>query len=189
MADETEVKCSKEAILSVDDIWPQERDFMERPERYKYVRKIVNPGKCVFCSASDVEPSFESLCLYQNSKVLVLLNKYPYNSGHLLVIPRRHVGSLIELDMDTYSSLSMLLKLTMKIIEEAYECAGMNIGLNHGKVAGAGIPDHLHWHIIPRWLGDTNFFPIIAETKALPETLEQAYARLKPKFEELSDDI
>ena len=168
------------------DIWPQERDFISKPERYKYVRKLIKPDGCVFCKLENAEPSAESLLLYKSKNCMVLMNKYPYNNGHLLVIPKKHIGYLDELDKDIYMELSLLLKDSLSILKKAYETStGVNLGMNQGDVAGAGIPDHLHWHLIPRWHGDTNFFPLIAETKVLPETHEQSFDKLYPYFKDL----
>jgi len=177
---------TKKNYISLDEIWPQERDYFSRPERFKYVRKIVKPLDCVFCSAQAKGPSFESLCLYKDDEAMVVLNKYPYNSGHILILPVRHCGDLLELGDKEYVQLSTLLLATVKILRKVYDtCQGFNIGMNHGKVAGAGIPEHLHWHLVPRWLGDTNFFPLIAETKVHPESLEQSFAKLIIEFKEL----
>jgi len=172
----------KPKSINIQDIWPQEREIIERPERYKYVRKIVKPDGCVFCAIEKETESFETLCLYKSKEAMVVLNKYPYNSGHLLVLPSRHCGDVTELSSSEYTDLNNLLLKAITAVKKEYDCAGLNIGMNHGKVAGAGIPDHLHWHIVPRWLGDTNFFPLIAETKVLPETLEQTYNKLRPYF-------
>ena len=115
---------------------------------------------------------------------MVVLNKFPYNTGHTLILPTRHCGELTDLSEEEYGAVMKLLRKTLAALQKSYACPGLNIGLNHGAVAGAGIPDHLHWHIIPRWHGDTNFFPLIAETKVLSETLEQTFQRLHPLFEE-----
>ena len=176
---------SEEGSVSTKDIWPQELDYISRPERYKYVRKIIKPDSCVFCTAKEKKISFESLCLYKNSLAMALLNKYPYNTGHMLILPTRHCGDLTELTDKEFLSVNELLRQATKILKDEYRCEGLNIGLNYGKVAGAGIPEHLHWHIIPRWLGDTNFFPLIAETKVHSETIEQSYNRLSYAFKEL----
>jgi ATP adenylyltransferase len=167
-------------------IWPQERDFFERPDRLKYVRKVIQNDSCVFCDAVEKGCSFESLILWNSPKTIVIMNKYPYNTGHLLILPHRHVGDFKDLSNAEYAEMMQILRQSSTIVRDTYSCAGFNIGLNHGKIAGAGIPEHLHWHIIPRWQGDTNFFPLIAETKVLPETLEQSYYILKPKFDKLS---
>jgi len=168
--------------IRLTDVWPQERDFMSRPDRYKYVRKLVRSETCVFCAALEQGESVESLVLWRGTQAMIILNKYPYNSGHLMVLPTRHCGHLLELTDDEYFEVQSQLRRAVKAVLSCYECSGCNIGLNHGTAAGAGIPDHIHWHVVPRWMGDTNFFPVVAETKVLVETLEQTYARLKPFF-------
>ena len=151
------------AAKLVQDVWPQERDFFERPERYKYVRKLLPDEGCVFCRALESgAQSPDRMVLAQDDRVMVLMNKYPYNTGHLLVIPRVHLGDLEQLEDDTHARVGWWIKRAMTQLKVALSCHGFNVGLNHGKVAGAGIPDHLHWHVIPRWGGDTNFFPLIA---------------------------
>lgn len=170
---------SKEIVKAV---WPQERDFLERPERYRYVRKLVKPKGCVFCAAAKAGVGAKSQVLASDEHTLVLMNKYPYNTGHLLVLPRAHVGELWKLDPKVNARLAEWIRKASRILTEELGCQGLNMGMNHGAVAGAGIPDHLHWHLVPRWAGDTNFFPLIAETKALPETVDQTYARLAPHF-------
>ncbi len=172
------------------DIWPQERDLMFRPERLKYIRALKNPDSCVFCDVVKAkENSFKNLCLYKNNHSMVVLNKYPYNVGHLLVLPLHHEGDLFDLSEPTYQSLMGVLKKSGEILKTNYTCPGLNIGMNHGSAAGAGIPQHLHWHVIPRWIGDTNFFPVIAETKVMAESLEQSYKRLAPAFLKLKEEL
>ncbi len=172
-----------------NEIWPQEREIMERPDRYKYVRKIINPDGCVFCDAKTKGVKFESLLIYEGEHAMVVLNKYPYNTGHIMVLPKKHVGEFEQLTKTEYQELSELLNVCVTIVKKEYECKGLNIGLNMGAVAGAGIPDHLHWHIVPRWFGDTNFFPLIAETKALPETIEQTYSRYLKHFKAMEGKL
>jgi ATP adenylyltransferase len=167
------------------DIWPQERDLMIRPDRYRYVRKIVKPKGCVFCSCARKKESFDSLTLIKTRYSMVVMNKYPYNNGHLLVIPRRHCGDIESLSAAEYSDLMQLLRQAMVVLKRTYACEGMNVGINHGAVAGAGIPDHLHWHVIPRWYGDVNFFPLIAESKVVIESLEDSYRRLRKAWQEV----
>lgn len=173
------------AAKLLEQIWPQERDFMERPDRYRYVRKLLGPQGCVFCEAAQAD--LESLVLIRDSQCMVMMNKYPYNTGHLLILPVDHIGNLTELSDEVNSRAAWWMKKCVGILKEALNCQGFNLGMNHGSVAGAGIPDHLHWHVIPRWGGDTNFFPLIAETKCLPETVEQTYNRLRPLFAKLED--
>lgn len=172
-----------DALLS--DIWPQERDIFVRPERLKYVRKIVKPKGCVFCQALESKKRSEVGLLYKSKNAMVVLNKYPYNNGHLLLLPARHVGSIEDLKPKEWHEIHMVLKEAVSILKDAYNCSGLNVGLNLGKAAGAGIPDHLHYHIIPRWVGDTNFFPLIAETKVVVETLQTSFKKLEKKFKAL----
>ncbi|MGE4131195.1 MAG: HIT family protein [Bdellovibrionales bacterium] len=177
-------RSSNWASQVLTDIWPQERDFFERPDRYKYVRKLLpSENECVFCKAAKARPGTESLVLAQDEKTFVVMNKFPYNSGHLLILPREHLGDLAALDETVSQSMDRWIRISLRILKAELNCHGFNIGMNCGAVAGAGIPDHMHWHIVPRWGGDTNFFPLIAETKVLPETLEQTYKRLKPHFD------
>lgn len=170
---------------ALKDIWPQERDCMMRPDRLKYVRKLIKTDGCVFCEAQKKGVVFDSLILFRTSKVMIMMNKYPYNPGHLMVLPTRHCGDILQLTAEENKNLYMAKIAAMKVLQQKSNCQGINVGLNHGAAAGAGIPDHLHWHIVPRWYGDTNFFPLIAETKAIPQDLEQTYNMLKPIFSEL----
>lgn len=166
------------AIQINEQIWPMERDVLFRPDRLKYVRKLVKPEGCVFCTASQEAMSLETLCVYKSEHSMVVLNKYPYNSGHVLVLPLRHCGDLLQLSDAEFMDLQNSIKLVMRALNDLYQPGGINVGLNHGAVAGAGIPEHLHYHVIPRWAGDLNFFPLIAETKVLVESLEQTYDKL-----------
>ncbi|NUN06940.1 MAG: HIT domain-containing protein [Bdellovibrio sp.] len=172
-------KASVSAKLQIGkDVWPLERDVLFRPDRMKYVRKLIKQEGCVFCSAAKEAPTFETLCVFKTKHSMVVINKFPYNSGHLLVLPQRHCGDLLKLSDDEFADLQNTIRMTMKCLMDVYDPGGINVGLNHGAVAGAGIPDHLHYHVIPRWSGDLNFFPLIAETKVLVESLEQTYEKL-----------
>lgn len=166
------------------EIWPLERDILFRPDRLKYVRKLIQPDGCVFCRAAEEKPSFETLCVYRTKHSMIVLNKFPYNSGHLLVIPRKHLADLSDLSQEEFTDLHNLLREAVKALRSTYEPQGFNVGLNLGAVAGAGIPDHLHYHVIPRWAGDLNFFPLIAETKTVIETLESTFDRLLAYFKD-----
>ena len=164
------------------EAWPLERDVLFRPDRLKYVRKLIKQEGCVFCNAAKKPLGFESLCVFKTKHSMVVLNKFPYNSGHVLILPQRHCGDLLELTPAEWADLSELIRTAMKVVKKAYEPAGFNAGLNHGAVAGAGIPEHLHFHLIPRWAGDLNFFPLIAETKVVIENLETSFERLVKGF-------
>lgn len=189
IAKKTTKKTSKPAkaghgnFIQLDgEIWPMERDVLFRPDRLKYVRKLIKPEGCVFCTAAAEPMSFESLCVYRTEHSMVVLNKYPYNSGHVLVIPKKHVGELTDLSDAAYQDLMEVLRLTTKGIKESYQPSGLNVGLNEGAASGAGIPSHLHFHVIPRWPGDLNFFSLIAETKTVIESLEVTFERLITYF-------
>jgi ATP adenylyltransferase len=160
------------------DRWPLERDVFFRPDRLKYVRKLVRETGCVFCRAATEPISLDTLCFYKTEHSMMVLNKYPYNSGHILVIPRRHIADMLDLKEEEYIDLHQTLRRGVAMIRDEYRPGGMNIGLNLGSVAGAGIPDHLHYHVIPRWSGDANFFPLVAETKLVVENLETSFDRL-----------
>lgn len=169
-------------------VWPQERDTMTRPDRVRYVRQLKSKEQqCVFCEALASNKtigqfSLDSLILHKTKHSMVILNKYPYNTGHLLVLPIRHEGQLDLLTEEEIVDTALTIQKCLKILKDEYKCQGLNIGLNHGDVAGAGIPEHLHWHIIPRWFGDTNFFPLIAETKVQVESLETSFHRIQKHF-------
>lgn len=170
------------------DVWPTERDIMVRPDRLKYVRKLIKVEGCVFCKAVRSGKGFKNLLLHKAKNASVVMNKYPYNPGHLLIIPNRHEGEFTDLKKSELHELHDLVQLSLKVLREAYDPSGFNVGLNLGAAAGAGIPEHLHYHIVPRWKGDTNFFPLLAETKVIVEDLEATFDRLVPLFKELSDD-
>ncbi len=176
---------SKLFLRAGKEIWPLEKDVLFRPDRFKYVRKLIHPEGCVFCAAAKAEEAFETLCAYKSEHSMIVLNKFPYNSGHLLVIPRRHIGDLLDLKEHEYSDLHRVLKIAIQALKQVYQPGGLNLGLNLGAVAGAGIPEHLHYHVIPRWAGDLNFFPLVAETKTVIESLEMSFDRLVAYFKNL----
>ncbi len=178
-------KTAKKSVSKKTDHWPRDRDVLFRPERYKYVRKVIQPDGCVFCDAANSAVSFEKLCLFKTEHSMIVLNKYPYNSGHLLVLPKRHCGDLMKLSAEEYQDLHLVLKAAVTACMEIYKPAGFNLGMNHGAISGAGIPDHLHYHLVPRWAGDLNFFPLIAKTKVVIESLEQSYSRYAEYFKSI----
>jgi ATP adenylyltransferase len=126
--------------------------------------------------------SVDTLTVCKTKYSQVVLNKFPYNTGHILIIPLRHCGDITQLKKEEYLDLMTLLRKSIEIVQKIYECSGLNVGMNLGKVAGAGIPEHLHVHIVPRWAGDVNFFPMIAETKVVIETLDETYSKLSKAF-------
>jgi ATP adenylyltransferase len=141
---------------------------------------------CVFCDATR-SPEQQSLIVFRGPLAYVILNKYPYNNGHLMVVPHRHTSTFAALDVPELNELMLLTQRSEIALREAYRLEGINIGVNLGKPAGAGIEEHLHIHLVPRWNGDTNFMTVVGETRVLPETLEATAARLRPLFARRSD--
>jgi len=174
---------------SASESWPSKKNIFFRPDRSSYVRRENKVKGCVFCVANQCDESFETLCIHKTELSMVVLNKFPYNSGHLLVLPRRHCGDLLNMTTEEYADLHETLKISLKAQNEIYNPAATNIGMNHGAAAGAGLPEHLHYHLIPRWAGDLNFFPLIAETKVVIETLEQTYQRYFEYFNSLRGSL
>lgn len=160
------------------------RRVLFRPDRHDYVKKLIPDQGCVFCSAAKNEMSFDTLCVFKSEHAMVVLNKFPYNSGHLLILPRSHKGNLLDLAQNEFEDLNNTLRLAMAAVQDLYKPLAMNVGLNQGKAAGAGIPDHLHYHLIPRWEGDLNFFPLIADTKVVIEALDQTYKKISQYMQE-----
>jgi len=162
---------------------------MERlwsPWRMEYIQAStgVVEDRCVFCALLDEgDPDGERI-LRREPLVYVALAKYPYAPGHLLVLPTRHVADLEGLTEDEQSAIARLVRTSVRVLRDVSEPHGFNIGLNLGRAAGAGIPEHLHWHVVPRWGGDTNFMPVIGQTRVMPELLDETYAKLQPRFEE-----
>jgi ATP adenylyltransferase len=138
---------------------------------------------CVFC-AKITAPDESEHVLYRGQFAYVTLNRYPYNNGHLMILPYAHVASLEDLDPPTLTELMLLTNRGLAALRTAYQPDGFNIGVNLGQAAGAGIAEHVHIHVVPRWSADTNFMPIVGETRVIPETLDQTYARLRPLFDE-----
>ena len=160
-------------------------DHLWSPWRLDYVTGDKKDTGCVFCEAPR-SPDQESLILHAGASAYVILNKYPYNNGHLMVVPFRHVASLNALDTAELHEIADLTRLTEAVLLRAYNPQGINIGINLGKPAGAGILEHIHVHAVPRWNGDTNFMTVIGETRVLPEALDATAARLRPVFTGLS---
>ena len=159
---------------------PDQFQRLWTPHRTAYVsggQKDYTEKTCPFCTAPSRSDE-ESLIVHRGEHAFVILNLYPYNPGHLLVCPYRHIPFYDDATEAETMEIAQLTQLAMKVLREVSHNDGFNIGINQGKVGGAGIADHLHQHILPRWSGDTNFLPIIAQTKAVPELLEDARARL-----------
>jgi len=154
------------------------------PWRIEYIRSPKHDG-CIFCDFPRENRDRERLILHRGKHAFVIMNNYPYNPGHVMVAPYRHVGRWEELTDEELLEIMKLTQLMIRAIKRAMNPDGFNLGVNLGRVAGAGIEDHVHLHIVPRWNGDTNFMPVIADTKVIPESLEEAYDELKKAIEEL----
>jgi ATP adenylyltransferase len=141
---------------------------------------------CIFCSALAED---DALTLYKGTFSLVVMNKFPYINGHLLVAPRRHLSALDRLEREEMTSLMSVVEKSVGILTRAMRPDGFNVGLNLGKVAGAGVADHIHFHIVPRWYHDTNALAVLADVRVIPEHLRTTYQNLKPFFDAMAIDI
>jgi ATP adenylyltransferase len=164
-------------------------DRLWAPWRMKYIRESLDreePDKsekaCIFCTKPAESRDRENLILYRGVHAFVMLNAFPYNNGHLLVIPYRHTSSMDDIDAGASAELWLLLAKSRSALSKAFNPDGFNVGINLGRAAGAGIDTHLHVHIVPRWSGDSNFMPVIGETKVISQSLEDAYDALKGLF-------
>lgn len=151
------------------------------PWRIEYIR-MEKPAGCILCDKPAEGNDAANFILYRTSQNYIMLNGYPYNPGHLLVAPFRHVPSLEELTQEELHEHIEAVRHGIKVLREVLKPAGFNIGTNIGKVAGAGIDDHVHSHIVPRWQGDSNFMPVIADTRIIPEALADTYKQLANRF-------
>ena len=154
--------------------------YLWAPWRMDYILRDKGKG-CFFCEKLREKRNVKNLILYQGEYVFVIMNKYPYTNGHLMVVPKRHCLDLGQLEANELREIFELLKASAQVLKASLHPHGFNIGMNIGKIGGAG-EDHLHFHIVPRWAGDTNFMPVIGETKIIPEYLEKTYQKLHSTF-------
>ena len=147
-----------------------------------YIAATKTFGGCVFCEALSEPADRKNLVLARRARAFLILNRYPYAAGHLMAVVNRHVGTLLEATPDETAGAMELVSLAVSILTAEYRPEGFNVGLNQGRVAGAGIVDHLHVHVVPRWNGDTNFMSVVGDVRVLPESLETTYDRLKDRF-------
>lgn len=157
-------------------LWaPWRMDYIEAPQK----------KDCIFCDKPKESSDKENYILYKGKLSFVMMNIYPYNNGHLMVSPYKHVSSLLDLEREDLIDLTLLTQASLQVLEKAFKPDGFNVGINIGKSAGAGFADHIHIHIVPRWSGDTNFMPVLSETKVMPEHLDSTYKKLLPLFKDL----
>jgi ATP adenylyltransferase len=159
-------------------------DHLWSPWRISYVTGTAKAAGCVFCEAAAGQD--DALVVFRGARSFVILNKFPYNNGHLMVVPNRHIATVAEAEHDELCEMMTLARSAELALREAYSPHGLNMGINLGKPAGAGILDHLHMHVVPRWNGDTNFMTVVGQTRVLPEDLLVTADRLKPIFARLA---
>jgi len=163
----------------MDNIWSPWRMEFIKDKRFK-----EGGAPCIFCELKTLTPSTENLVLYKGEAVYVVMNRFPYTNGHLLIIPNAHSSNL-DLGAKADQEILKLMAASIDILRNTLNAEGFNCGLNLGKVAGAGIADHLHWHIVPRWNGDSNFMPVMSSHRLMPEYLSETYKRLEKGFQKL----
>lgn len=159
--------------------------------RMAYIREAIEgveaPDECIFCHLPKRDADAAAFIVARGKTTFALLNAYPYNSGHLMVAPYRHVGEIEDLTGDESSELLAMTQRGAVALKKAYAPDGLNLGMNLGRIAGAGFPGHLHMHLVPRWSGDTNFMTVVGDVTVVPESLEETYSRVVVGFEEAAD--
>jgi ATP adenylyltransferase len=159
-------------------------DQLWAPWRMELIEKGGAQQGCIFCELPREKNDRENLILGRTRHTFAILNRFPYNNGHVMLVPRSHTGELAGLGEEEHQELSAMLRVAVRLVGEAYRAQGYNLGMNLGPVAGAGIAEHLHWHVVPRWSGDTNFMPILGDTKVMIEHLHASWDRLRPSFDQ-----
>lgn len=160
-------------------------ELMWAPWRMEYIKKAGQKRGCIFCSQPKIRNRKRVLILAQGPLCYVIMNKYPYISGHLMVVPNRHVDQLEFLSVEEGLDVFIAVQKTIEILKKTMKPHGLNIGVNLGRSAGAGIVHHLHYHVVPRWNGDTNFMPVIGGSKIISESLKETYEKLSPHFQKI----
>jgi ATP adenylyltransferase len=154
------------------------------PWRLEYVKGASKDfeQECIFCAKPEQDDDEANLIVHRGELCFVILNLFPYTNGHLMVAPYEHLASLAELGGETVAEMMALTQRAMTVLEDVYEPHGYNVGFNQGRVAGAGVEHHIHMHVVPRWGGDTNFMPVLADTRVMPQSLGDSYRALKGSF-------
>ena len=154
------------------------------PWRLAYVKDAAKDSEeeCIFCAKPAAGDDRENLIVHRGERCFVILNLFPYTNGHLMVAPYEHLGRVQDLPPETVAEMMELAQRAMTVLEEGYAPHGFNVGFNQGRVAGAGVEHHIHMHVVPRWGGDTNFMPVLADTRVMPQTLDQTYDALEGKL-------
>lgn len=162
-------------------------DYLWTPWRYAYVSTADKATACVFCNKNQVSDR-EAFIVHRARHCYIVLNIYPYTSGHVMIVPYLHVDSLEKLPPEVGQEMMLLAQKLETVLRRLYEPDGLNFGMNIGKAAGAGVAGHLHMHALPRWVADANFMTTVGETRVLPETLEQTWERMRSAFENLANE-
>ena len=154
------------------------------PWRLPYVKDASkdSDAECIFCAKPAEDDDEANLIVHRGERCFVILNLFPYTNGHLMVAPYEHLAKLQELRAETTAEMMALAQRAIVVLEEKYDPHGYNVGVNQGRVAGAGYEGHIHLHVVPRWAGDTNYMPVLADTRIMPQSLEQSYKALKGEF-------
>lgn len=145
------------------------------PWRIAYIQSTDRPSGCIFCSFPSQDADENNLIIYRGKESFVILNRYPYNSGHLMIVPYRHTADYCSLSVTEVSEIHHLSSIAINVMKKTLKPEGFNLGVNLGKVAGAGVEDHVHLHVVPRWNGDTNFMPVMGDVRVIPQSLEETY--------------
>ena len=162
--------------MAIERIWA--------PWRLEYVKDAAKDAEdaCIFCAKPSEDDDAANLIVHRGERAFVILNLYPYTNGHLMIAPFEHIGAIQDLPPETTAEMMALAQRAITILEDRYAPHGFNVGFNQGRVAGAGVEHHIHMHVVPRWGGDTNFMPVLADTRVMPQTLEQSYEALRGEF-------
>lgn len=164
-------------------------NYLWSPWRMKYIQSNKEKDGCVFCLAAKMQDGPENLIIYRGEHSYVILNRYPYTSGHLMVVPYEHQPTIVNLNPTTRTEMMELTNECLQVLKPAYHPQGCNVGINIGSAAGAGIREHVHMHVVPRWNGDTNFMSSLGDTRVLPETLEETYWRIRNFWEAADNQV
>ncbi len=158
-------------------------NYLYSPWRIDYVLG-EKPGDCVMCRAADEDHDQDNLIIHRGKRCYIMLNRYPYNNAHLMIVPFAHLNSISDLDKETWRELCALIPICERAYHESYHVDGINVGINLGSAAGAGIAEHLHVHMVPRWQGDSNFMSVVAGVRVIPEAFEESCSKLKSAIEQ-----
>jgi ATP adenylyltransferase len=154
-------------------------DYLWTPWRYRYIADAAKAEGCIFCDAIAANDDAKTFVVLRGKKNFIILNRFPYTSGHVMIVPYEHVGDFSAADFDTLGEMILLSQRIKTALEKTYHPEGYNLGMNLGRAAGAGVQGHLHLHVLPRWAGDSNFMTVVSETRVEPEDLATTYEKLR----------